>query len=261
MRLFKLLRGIFMIALQRELAYRANLIFEAVQVFVGTAAGLLALLAVFSHTKSLAGWTLAETIVLLGAFQIITGLLQTFVLPNLSWFAASKVMSGELDDLLLRPVSSLFMASLGTCQPWALSGVALGMVIIAIGAAQAGVLPTVASASAALLLLAVGAVLAWSSRVLLACLAFWAPGFEPDVLYSAVWQLGRYPVNIYHPAIRWLLTYVVPVAFIAAVPARTLTRGANPLLLVGGLAAAGASVWMAQSVWQAGLRRYTSATS
>jgi ABC-2 type transport system permease protein len=104
-------------------------------------------------------------------------------------------------------------------------------------------------------------VLAWASRVLLACLAFWALGFEPEVLYSAVWQLGRYPVNIYHPAIRRLLTYVAPVAFIAAVPARTLTCGADPVLLIARLAAAAVSVWVAQRAWQAGLRRYTSATS
>jgi ABC-2 type transport system permease protein len=261
MRLFKLLRGIFAIALQRELAHRTNLIFEVALMLFGTAAGVLALLAVFSHTQTLVGWTLAETIVLLGAFQIITGLLQTFVLPNLSWFAASKVIKGELDDLLLQPAPSLFMASLGTCQPWALSEVALGVVIMAIGASQTGVSLTLIGTLAALLLLTAGAVLAWAARVLLACLAFWAPGFEPDVLYSAVWQLGRYPVNIYHPAIGWLLTYIVPVAFIAATPARTLTRGVDLQLLLGGLAAAGASVWIAQRVWQAGLRRYTSATS
>jgi ABC-2 type transport system permease protein len=261
MRLLKLLRGVFVIALQRELAHRTNLIFEGALMLFGTAAGMLALLAVFSHTETLAGWTLAETIVLLGAFQVITGLLQTFVLPNLNWFAASKVMNGELDDLLLRPVPSLFMASLGTCQPWALSEVVLGVAIVVIGAAQNDGSLTAAGALAALVLLAAGAVLAWASRVLLACLAFWAPGFEPEVLYSAVWQLGRYPVNIYHPAIRWLLTYVAPVAFIAAVPARTLTRGADPLLLIGGLVVAGVSVWVAQWAWQAGLRRYTSATS
>jgi ABC-2 type transport system permease protein len=170
-------------------------------------------------------------------------------------------MTGELDDLLLRPVPSLYLASLGTCRPWAFSEVVLGMAIVAIGAMQIGGSLTAAGALAALMLLAAGAVLAWASRVLLACLAFWAPGFELEVLYSAVWQLGRYPVNIYHPAIRWLLTYVVPMAFIAAVPARALTRGADPMLLIGGLAAAGAAAWVAQRAWQAGLRRYTSATS
>jgi hypothetical protein len=37
----------------------------------------------------------------------------------------------------------------------------------------------------------------WASRLLLAVVVFWAPQVELDVLYSALWQCGRYPVQIY----------------------------------------------------------------
>jgi ABC-2 type transport system permease protein len=40
-----------------------------------------------------------------------------------------------------------------------------------------------------------------------------------------------------------------------------LTRGADPAVLLGGLAAAGGAVVVAGAVWRVGLRRYTSATS
>ncbi|MFL5807609.1 MAG: ABC transporter permease [Roseiflexaceae bacterium] len=260
MRLFRLLLGIMAISVQRELAHRANLLFEATLAAFGAAAGLLALRIVYAQVEALAGWRLEEAIVLLGMYQLISGLLATFVEPNLAWFA-NKVISGELDDLLLKPAPSLFTASLGMCQPWALLQVGLGAAIVVAGVAPLGAQLTAAGVASALLLLLAGAVITWASRVLLASLAFWAPGVEPTVLYSAFWQLGRYPVDVYSPAVRGLLTYLVPVAFISSIPARSLTRGADLPLLAVGLGAALGSALLAYAVWRLGLRRYTSATS
>ena len=260
MRLFRLLLGIMAISVQRELAHRANLLFEAILALFGAAAGLLALRLVYTQVEALAGWRLEEAIVLLGMFQLVSGLQATFVEPNLAWFA-NKVTSGELDDVLLKPVPSLFSASLGVCQPWALLQVALGAAVVVAGVAPLGAQVTATGAASALLLLLEGAVIAWGARVLLASLAFWAPGVEPTVLYSAFWQLGRYPVDIYYPAVRILLTYLVPVAFISSIPARTLTHGANMQLLAIGLGAALGAALLAGAVWRQGLRRYTSATS
>src|SRR5258706_3206610 len=144
------------------------------------------------QVEALAGWRLEEAIVLLGMYQLISGLLATFVEPNLAWFA-NKVISGELDDLLLKPAPSLFTASLGMCQPWALLQVGLGAAIVVAGVAPLGAQLTAAGVASALLLLLAGAVMARASRVLLARLAFWAPGVEPTVHDSAFRQLGRYP--------------------------------------------------------------------
>ena len=259
-RLPKLLVRIFVIALQRELSHRTNLIVQALLTGTGIAAGAATLLIVYRHVETLAGWSLHETLVLLGAYHVVSGLFQCFVEPNLVWFAA-KVLRGELDDLLLQPVPSLFMASLGTSQPWSLAEALLGLVVMALGMAGLGSAITAANAAACALLLLAGVAIAWAARVILASLAFWAPGIEPTVLYSAFWQLGRYPVTIYHTLVRRFLTYVVPVAFISTLPARALTRGAELSLLAIGLVAAVSAVVLAHLIWHAGLGRYTSATS
>ncbi len=260
LRLPKLLMRIFAIALQRELSHRANLIAQALTTTTGIAAGAATLLIVYHHVETLAGWRLHETLVLLGAYHVVSGLFQTFVEPNLVWFAA-KVLRGELDDLLLQPVPSLFMASFGRAHPWSLAEVLLGLVVVVLGVAGPGAAITVLNAAACALLLAAGVAITWAARVMLASLAFWAPGIEPTVLYSAFWQLGRYPVTIYHQLVRRFLTYVVPVAFIATIPARALTRGVDLSLLATGLGAAVVAVVLARLAWHAGLRRYTSATS
>jgi ABC-2 type transport system permease protein len=80
-------------------------------------------------------------------------------------------------------------------------------------------------------------------------------------LYSALWQFGRYPADIYRQPIRAILVYMLPVTFVSTMPAHFLTRQTSPaLLLIGVVAGLGALV-VARVVWNAGLARYTSATS
>jgi ABC-2 type transport system permease protein len=250
----------FAVAAQRELAQRANLVFVAFQTLLTSAAGVFAVWVVFAQTPTLAGWRREEVIVLLGLFQVMSGLLEAFVEPNLAWFV-QKVIEGELDDILVKPVPSLLLASLGTCQPWALVQAVIGCVVVAAGLTPLAAFVTPDGILAALLLLAAGMLIAWALRVLLACAAFWAPGFDPTVLFFAVWQLGRYPVGVYHPVVQRLLTWVVPVALITTAPARVLTGGWSTDAVVTGLIAAVVGALLACLVWRQGLRRYTSATS
>lgn len=261
MRMMRLFGAIFSISLKRELTFRVNMIFEALITTIGTAAGLAALGIVYTRTETLAGWNMAEAIVLLGTYGVVSGLMDVFVTPNLAFFA-TKVREGAFDDTLLLPAPSVLLASLGTCRPWALAQVVVnaGVVVLGIVGLTSGVTP--GGLMGYLILLIVALVLAWGTRVLLATLAFLAPSLETEVMYGALQEFGRYPVGIYQQPLRFALTYMLPVAFIATIPAQALTRRSNPLLLSCiGLALALGVIVVVQIVWQAGLRRYTSATS
>ena len=209
-RMLKLMGGIFRIALQRELAHRSNMLFTALVNTVGLAVGVGALALVFAQVETLAGWHFAEALALLGAFRLVSGLLETFVDPNLNEFNM-RLTRGELDEVLLQPVPSLVLATLGTCSPWGLVNVGFGAALLGVGALQAGARLTLTGAVACLLLLAAGTVVAYAARVMLAAVAFWSTGSEANMLYFAFWQLGRYPVDIYKRPVRFLLTYLVPV--------------------------------------------------
>src|SRR5207237_2082764 len=133
------------------------------------AAGLAALGIVYTQTRALGGWSLGDAIVLLGTYQIVSGLLATFVEPNVEWFG-EQVKSGKLDDVLLKPVSSVFLVSLGSCAPLGLSRVVLGVAVLGLGLRALGTVPTPGGGVGWLVLLAVGVAITWASRVLLASL-------------------------------------------------------------------------------------------
>lgn len=260
MRLIQLFGAIFAISLKRELALRTNFVVSGVQALVATAAGLVTLGAVYRQTATLGGWSLGEALVLLGTFQVMSGLLATFIEPNVRWFGQS-VYSGQLDEKLLKPVPSLFLVSVGSHAPFGLAQVVSGTGLVGYGLREAGDMPRPAQIAGWLAMLAIGIGIMWATRVDLAIVALWAPSLALDVVYDAVWQFGRYPVSIYRQPLRLVLSSVIPLAFIATAPARALTRGIDGWTLIIGTAIGVAAYGIVCQGWKRGLGRYTSATS
>jgi len=260
LRLARLLLGTLGISLQRELSFRTDLIVRVLLTLLTAAGTVGTLAAVYARVHTLAGWTYGEAVTVLGMFVMVNGLLQALVEPNLEWFAG-KVRGGALDDILLKPAPAAFLASLATSRPFALIDVVIGGGITAVGLTRSGASVTPATATACVVLVAVGVVVAWALRFVLASMSFWAGGLELTVLFSAPWQLGRYPTDVYGGRLRLVLTYVVPVAFVSTRPARALAHGASFRTLAAAVAVATGAVAVALGVWRAGLRRYTSATS
>src|SRR5437763_555646 len=221
-RFARLIVATFSVAVERDLAYRADFVAQLAVTSLGVAGGFLALAAIYSHVHSLAGWRYQQTIVILGSYLVVNGILQTFVEPNLLYFGAAKVRSGDLDDDLLKPVPSVLLSSLRSCRPQALVDLLTGVVIVAVAAAGHDVSASPAGVAAYVVLLAVGVVVTWSLRVVTASVSFFAVGLDLSAGFSGMWQLGRYPLSVYGRPVATLLTYCVPLAFVSTIPARAL---------------------------------------
>lgn len=262
MRVTRLLRiavALVWASVQTQLAYRVNMLFNATVALVSVGSGLFAIDIIFEHTSSVAGWTETGLIALLGTYQFVAGAVNMFIEPNLAFFQG-KVTQGLFDDFLLRPVPSVFTASFNTFDPWGSIQVAVGLVLIVAALAISHVSISWGGGISFLYLLGVGVIIAWSYRVLIASMAFWAPGTEPSVTYNALFQFGRYPVSIYPAPLRRFLTYVVPVAFISTLPTESLLHPELRFVIESTFLGCIACC-VALGVWRRGVRRYTSATS
>lgn len=260
MKLARLFGAIFVMSLKGDLAFRMNLLFQFLLIVTATGSALFAVGIVYTRTETLGGWRAGEAIVLIGTFTVISGMLATFIEPNVLWFN-QRITSGQLDDVLLKPVPSLFLISLGRHSSFGLIQVIVGLLVVTWGMRELGAGFEVLNGLAWLALLLTSFALTWATRILIAMLALWVPGLALDVVYEGVWQFGRYPVTIYRQPARFVLSWVLPFAFITTLPARALTRGVSIPVLVGSLLLGAASVALVHLAWTAGLRRYTSATS
>jgi ABC-2 type transport system permease protein len=260
-KLLRLLGAGFSMSLRRSVAFRINLVFDVILAFTGLGTTIAAVVIVFTRTDTVGGWSKAEFLVLIGTYELITGLRSALIDPNLSWFPDNGIRNGKLDAYLLQPAPSLFLASLSLAAPLALIECVLGVGVLSWGIADAPERPSALGVLSWILLVAVALVVTWALSVLLACLAFWAPKLQLDVFYHSAWQLVRYPTDVFTRPIRFALTYVFPMALIAAVPSSALLKGAHASGLATGLLAAAIAAGLAGFAWRAGLRRYTGATS
>jgi ABC-2 type transport system permease protein len=243
------------LSLRRHLTFRANLFFDVALALAGSLSTLATVLIVFTATGTLGGWTRAETLVLVGTFEVVSGLRAAFVDPNLGALPGS-IRDGDLDHQLLSPAPTLLLATLGTTAPVAAVQIPLGLAVLTFGAAE---VPGPPAPGAWILLVAAATVVMWAVGTLLATVAFWAPRLSLQVLFATVWQLARYPADLYARPVRVILTSVVPLALVATVPAAALNRQSDPRAVLPPLAAAAVLALTAAVVWRRGLRRYTGA--
>ena len=258
-KLARLFAAGFSMSLRRTLTYRTNLLFDIALAVAGLLSSLGTVLLVFTRTDHLAGWTRPETFVLVGTYQLLTGVKAAFLDPNLAWFPSRGIREGTLDTYLLQPAPSLFLASLATAAPLALVQAVLGLGVVGLGAY--GHPPSPLGVAAWLLLVLAGAAVTWALGVLLACLAFWAPRLNLGVLHGAAWEFGRYPVDIYSRWLRRLLTFAFPVAAITTWPTRTLIHGPDLSIMLTAVVLAAGFTAGTTLLWRLGMRRYTGATS
>lgn len=260
MKIVRLFGISFSLSLRQAFAYRINLVFDALMSFVQLGSSVAAIGLIFSRTGLLAGWSADQILVLVGTYTFMTGMRAAFIDPNMDDFS-ERARDGRLDACLLQPAPGLFLATCNRHAPVVLLQSGFGCVVIVIGLIRLHVTPSPGQILGWLLLTAIGLMIGWATTVGLACLAFWAPRLSFGVLHDAAWQFGRYPVDIYRPAMRLVLTYVFPMAAVTTWPTRALTNGPRPHILFVALGLGVALTTGAVALWRCGLRRYCGATS
>jgi ABC-2 type transport system permease protein len=246
-----LLRMLFGVSLLNELEYRANFWFQLLQsaISVGTALGGLAV--IFSHTATLGGWRPEELVLLLGIYTAMSGFMGAVISPNMERLM-QDVREGTLDFALTKPVSSQFLVSFRQVAIWRLTDVLLGVALAGGATTRLGTLVGPLQAVFFALALVAGAVIVYSFRLLLATLTFWVIRVENImVIFSSLYDAGRYPVGLYPDWLRMLLTFAVPVAFATTVPAEALAGRLTPMTLLAA----------SRLFWRTGLRHYSGASA
>jgi ABC-2 type transport system permease protein len=248
--------------LKMRLSYRADFLIDTSAVFVALVVQLAFLGVLYTKIRSLSGWTF-DQLVFIHGFSLVPLGLFNLVSLNLWEFSDRHLVEGRFDRVLLRPVDPLFQVLFESFNVAALSEILLGCVLMATAGSRMGIRVTS-------LELAIFPVLAVSAAcvylgvfVLLTAVSFW---FEDRLgigapAYNLI-RFARYPVTIYHPAIRALLSWIVPFAFAAFYPSTRFLR-VEEFYVFAALTPVMGAVCLAAAVglFRLGIRRYTSTGS
>lgn len=253
------------ISVATELAYRSNFWMYLLTTFITLGTTLAGLGLVYGHVDSLGGWSSNELLVVIGVFFALGAIVNGVVHQSMAQLVAD-IRQGDFDYRLLKPVDPQFVAVAQKPDPWRLLDLLVGLVIVVIGMARAGVdlapgeLATRIAAALAMFACAIVIVVAFWT--LLSSITFWTIQGE-----GILWALDdmydhlRWPIGIFPAGLRIALMTVFPAGLAVTVPAEALT---GRLDLAGAATAVGVAAALAlasRALWNVAVQRYEGASA
>lgn len=250
----------FKASLISELAFRFNLASRFFTDIIWYIAQLSVFEVLFRHTKSMSGWGLDETRVFMGVLFVTDAVYMLLFSENLDKLG-QKIRRGDLDLLLVKPVSSQFMLSFQK-----VSVAYIGNLLFSIGWLIWSVLqiPSVKPYSIFWLVITVpmSVTIIYCIRFITAATAlFFTKADAINYIWYQLYRLGTRPDSFYPVILRYFVLLVLPIAFLASVPAQLILGKTNAFMVIGGYLLAIVFLKLTNWFWNRGLRVYGSASS
>ncbi len=237
--------------------YRADLLSGTLVSACWMGLSVAPVLVVSSHAAA-PGWTLPNLLFLQAVWYLMDAVMWMLVVPNNNALERA-VHEGLLDAVLLQPVNSLLMCTLGTVYvqdvPKVVLAVGLGAGAFAAGGGPASVTAAVGAAVA----IACACVLLWAAGVLTSYKMISKVRFDAVFALTAAHNLARVPTPLYGSVLHLLMTVVVPISFLTTVPAQVFFGTLPAYWALGSITLTVAVVALTSRLWHAELRHYTGA--
>jgi len=254
----RIYRKLQILHLRTHIEYEADFWIGIAGMALTHGAGFIFVWTLFSRVPTVVGWSLWEIAFLYALSIIPRGLAE--ILCDGQWDLRMLVNHGEIDRLLVRPISPVLQLITHDASVHGFGSVILGTMIL-LRALHELNLSWNALHYIYLVVTLIGSVLLIGAINLATnCIAFWDPatnGPFPLAIFNFL-EFTKFPLSIYDRLIQVLITWVVPFAFVSYYPGTTLLgkQDANPWLgyivpLAGPVVAI-----VSNLIWHYGLRRY-----
>jgi ABC-2 type transport system permease protein len=247
--------------LARELEFRSSFALSAGSTVLWAIFSMLLAGLIFTNVRQVAGWDLDRMFVLTGSFLIVEGLSSALFQRNMQRLS-EMVNKGELDFVLIRPISSQFLVSIRYVDFGDVPTAIVGFGYVVIGLGRLGITPGPLEIASYLVLLMSALLSLYSLWFMAVTLVLWTGRINNiSAIMPPFIELGRMPSDIYRGIVKPLLTYGLPIAAIATLPSQALLGILEASALPYQLLLTAVLLWASSRFWHYSLRRYTSASS
>jgi len=261
MRYLRLFRLFVKSSVLVEMEYRANVLAQAVLGVLWSGITFSSVALFYAHTESLGGWSYGQAMIVVGLSILIGGVIATLFEANLQRIIA-MVRDGTMDFVLMKPVDSQFYCTLRHVRLSGLTDIAAGAAVIVYAWTTLGAAARAVDVLLFAVMLAIALALAYSIWLAMGACAFWFVKVDNmQELFRTIWDTARFPATAFSSGLRFMLTFLAPVAFMTTAPAQALlglldfgTFAAALLVCVGFYLGASA-------LWRRAVAMYSSASS
>jgi ABC-2 type transport system permease protein len=258
----RVLRAFLSVGVLNIVQYRSDFAIAVLNGVVSLATQLLGLSVVFAHTPDLHGWTREALLVLIGVHFFISGVVGVVMRPSMEALMEG-IRLGTFDFLLTKPADAQLLASVQRVAPQAVTDVVLGIGVVVVGVTRTGLSVGPSELAQFVITILAGMGIVYGFLMLLSTLAFWLVRLDNVlvIFQSLFGSAGRWPVTIFPGWMRFVLTFVVPIAFAVTVPAQALSGQLSSVNVLLTLGVAALFVISCRILWLIALRHYTGASA
>jgi ABC-2 type transport system permease protein len=247
--------------LARELEFRTSFLLSAGSTMLWALFSMLLAGLIFSNVRQVAGWDLDRMFILTGTFLLVEGLSAALFHRNMQRLS-DMVNKGELDFVLIRPISSQFLVSVRYVDFGDLPTAVVGIAYIVIGVGRLGLAPGPVEIGSYVVLVLSALLSLYAIWFILVTLVLWTGRINNiAAVVEPFMGLARMPSDVYQGLAKPILTYGLPIAAIATLPSKALLGIVEPGMVPYQLVLAAVLLWLSHWFWHFSLRRYTSASS
>ncbi|CAJ1003977.1 MULTISPECIES: ABC transporter permease [Bacillales] len=244
-----------------RLAYRADFFGDLVSNLIYELINLVFIIVVFQHVPLLKDWTRDEIIFIYGFFLIPYALFSMFF--SFWDFNERYIIRGEMDRILTRPLHNLAQVCLESMAPDRIFGIISGLIIMGYAAFKLDLSFHWYDPLLFVVLVIGGALIYAGVYTAIAAVSFFSDsrtGIAPMIWN--IQQYGRYPVDVYNKVIRFVLTYILPFAFVGVYPAAYFLRKETWYVYAAFTPVMGVIFFgIGLAIWNWGVRKYRGAGS
>ncbi|MBI5356458.1 ABC-2 family transporter protein [Candidatus Collierbacteria bacterium] len=220
------------------------------------------LIFIFSLTDrigGLAGYNRDQIIIFFLVFNFVD--IATQLLFRGVYFFRQKVVNGEFDFYLVKPMSPLFRIMAGYTDFMDLITL-IALAIYGLKFAITAITLTPAIVFSSILMIVFSFLISFSIHVWVVAIGILTTEVDNAIMvYRDLTSMARFPVDVYSAPVRIFLTYIVPVAFIMTVPAKSLMGLVSIPIFFISLLITFCSLLSSFFLWRYALSKYSSASS
>lgn len=250
-------------SLMQRMAFRFNFLLMIIGVFLQMALILIFIKVIFSFINNLSGWTYNQALLVVASYMLVEGL----IWATCAYLAgiSSNIRLGTLDYLLVKPIETQFLVSIwrGDPEDWSRVVTALIVFFFALGGIKLPASVLFVNIFYYLILIFCAYIIVYSITLIVRTFSFWI--IESRAFWGitdTLTKMSQYPTDIFfHKTVRVFFSAVIPLAFVATVPAKVLIYGPRLDLIFFAVLLAVIFFIISRKFWLYGLKHYASASS
>ena len=221
---------------------------------------VMILLVVYGNTNSVAGWGRGQAFVLAASIFLMNSIFNAFFFSLQD--IPSQIRLGTMDFVVTKPMDTQYWVSMRRFNFDQIGTMFAGIVMLAIGVTSSHLQISAIAWLYYVILGACAVALFYAFSLTLMTTAIWLVRVDNLwVLGDSLIMIARYPIDIYSSGVRRFLTNIVPMAFLATMPARQLVYGPDVSNVAAGIVWAVGSLIISRLFWRKAMTYYTSASS